>query len=71
LVLVTPSLTDDQIMSFKVDRLQDELNRRGRGINGDKGMLQHRLKICVEDGVPVSATPVSRHGSMTGLGIQR
>jgi hypothetical protein len=61
-------LTLAMVMGLNVNRLKEELRKRGRSFAGKKGELQDRLKEAVVNNVPVAlGNELRRHKSMGGL----
>jgi hypothetical protein len=57
-------------MGLNVNRLKEELRKRGRSFAGKKGKLQDRLKEAVINNVPVAlGNKLRRHESMGGLDV--
>ncbi len=63
-------LTMEMVMGLNVNRLKEELRKRGRSFAGKKGELQERLKEVVINNVPVALGNEPRcHKSMAGLDV--
>jgi hypothetical protein len=63
-------LTMAMVMGLHVNRLKEELRKRGRSFAGKKGELQDRLKEAVVNNVPVAlGNELRRHESMGGLDV--
>ena len=63
-------LTMAMVMGLNVNRLKEELRKRGRSFAGKKGELQDRLKEAVVNNVPVAlGNELRRHESMGGLDV--
>ncbi len=60
-------LTEELIAQMTVNKLKQELEKRGKPKTGKKDVLVQRLKASMN--APVSETLLQRHGSMAGLDI--
>ncbi len=63
------NISIDDVKKMNMKDIEEELKKRGRATSGKKEDLVNRLVAAIESRVPVTASVIARHESMTGLDV--